>query len=83
MTTLAPTGVERRYEAISPAQKHAALSAPAQRTTARKLLNTRMAVHQRENDNGRLVGYVAGYPFSPQTAFAMQAKSRSSSALTM
>ena len=44
MTTEAPTGVDSVQEAMSPAQKQHTDVTPAQTTTPRKLLNSRMAV---------------------------------------
>ena len=43
-TTVAPTGVEKVKEMVSPTQKHTIEVAAAQRMTPRKLLNRRMAV---------------------------------------
>lgn len=43
MTTVAPTGVLSRYDAVSPAQKQATARMPARITTPRKLFLTRMA----------------------------------------
>ena len=43
-TTDAPTGAASKKEAVSPAQKQAPDDTPAQITTPRKLLNSRMAV---------------------------------------
>ena len=42
-TTVAPTGVESRYDPVSPRQKHMTESPAAKHTTERKLLNTRIA----------------------------------------
>ena len=43
-TTEAPTGVDSTKEAVSPAQKQLTEVTAEQRTTPRKLLNSRMAV---------------------------------------
>ena len=42
-TTVAPTGVEKRYEPVRPRQKQTTASTPAKITTERNRLNTRMA----------------------------------------
>ena len=43
-TTVAPTGVEKAKEMVSPVQKQTTDVTAAQRITLRKLLNSRMAV---------------------------------------